>query len=68
MLGFTLEFKKWYLVLRGPKGRVYSAIGFSNKMPVFLPDRTVTLDEYIQERDDELVFTNMKTGEELFRF
>jgi hypothetical protein len=37
MIGFSLEFKRWYLVVRGPKGNVYSAFGFAKQMPVFTP-------------------------------
>ncbi len=28
MIGFSLEFKRWYFVLRGPRGRIYLATGF----------------------------------------
>jgi hypothetical protein len=66
MIGFSIEFKRWYLVLRGPKGRVYSAIGFAKQMPVLLPTHSTTLDQYLADRDDELVFTT-QDGEELFR-
>ena len=66
MIGFSLEFKRWYLVLRGPKGRVYSAVGFAKQMPVFLPTHTTTLDQYLANRDDEIVFTTTD-GEELLR-
>jgi hypothetical protein len=66
MIGFSLEFKRWYLVLRGPKGRVYSAIGFAKQMPVFAPTHTMTLNEYLEECDDQLVFTT-SDGEELMR-
>jgi hypothetical protein len=64
MIGFSLEFKRWYLVLRGPKGKVYSAVGFAKQMPVFTPTYTMTLDEYLEERNDQLVFTT-SDGEEL---
>jgi hypothetical protein len=66
MIGINIEFKRWYLVIRGPKGRVYSAFGFAKQMPVFLTTHTTTLDQYIADRDDEIVFTNSK-GEELLR-
>jgi hypothetical protein len=49
MIGFSLEFKRWYLVLRGPKGRVYSAVGFAKQMPVFTPTHTMTLQEYMDD-------------------
>jgi hypothetical protein len=66
MIGFSIEFKRWYLVIRGPKGRVYSAFGFANQMPVMLPDRSITLDEYLEDRDDQIIFTS--NGKEIMRF
>jgi hypothetical protein len=66
MIGFSIEFKRWYLVIRGPKGRVYSAFGFANQMPVMLPDRSITLDEYLEDRDDQIIFTS--NGREIMRF
>lgn len=59
MIGFSIEFKRWYLVIRGPKGRVYSAFGFAKQMPVMLSNRTITLDEYLKDLkdfDDQIVF------------
>lgn len=66
MIGFSLEFKRWYVVVRGPKGRVYSAFGFAKKMPVFTPTKTMTLQEYIDDYNDAIVFTD-QDGEELMR-
>jgi hypothetical protein len=66
MIGFSLEFKRWYLVVRGPKGRVYSAFGFAKQMPVFTPTKTMTLQEYMEDDDDAYVFTTTD-GEELMR-
>jgi hypothetical protein len=66
MIGFSLEFKRWYLVVRGPKGRVYSAFGFAKQMPVFTPAKTMTFQEYMEDYDDAYVFTT-KEGEELMR-
>jgi hypothetical protein len=66
MIGFSLEFKRWYLVVRGPKGRVYSAFGFAKQMPVFTPTKTMTLQEYMEDDDDAYVFTTTE-GEELMR-
>jgi len=37
MIGFSIEFKPWYITIRGPKGRVYLAMGFSKHVPVFTP-------------------------------
>jgi hypothetical protein len=66
MIGFSLEFKKFYVVVRGPKGRVYSAFGFAKQMPVFTPTKTMTLQEYMEDDDDAYVFTDQE-GEELMR-
>jgi len=66
MIGFSIEFKRWYLVVRGPKGRVYSAFGFAKQMPVILPDRTMTWDEYLKDRDDQIVFK--VDGKEVMRW
>ena len=65
MIGFTIEFKRWFLVIRGPKGRVYSAFGFTNQMPVFTPQKTMTLQEYLDDYEDAIVFT--QNGEEIMR-
>ena len=66
MIGFSLEFTRWYVVVRGPKGTVYSAFGFAKQMPVFTPVKTMTLQECIDEYNDAIVFTDEK-GEELMR-
>ena len=66
MIGFSLEFKRWYLVVRGPKGNVYLAFGFARRMPVFTPIKTVTLQEYMEDYNDAYVFTT-QDGEELMR-
>lgn len=65
MIGLTIEFKRWYLVIRGPKGRVYAAFGFAKQMPVFTPERTMTLREYMDDYDDAIVFTC--NGKEVMR-
>lgn len=36
MLGFSIEFKRWYIVLRGPRGRVYLATGFAKQLPFYV--------------------------------
>lgn len=45
MIGFSIEFKRWYFVLRGPKGRVYLATGFAKRMPVMTPIGTYSIDD-----------------------
>ena len=62
MIGFSLEFKRWYVVVRGPKGRVYLAFGFAERMPVMTPTGTYTLEDCVgtwpgDETDQELLDT-----------
>ena len=49
MIGFSIEFKRWYFVLRGPRGRVYLASGFAKRMPVITPIGTYDMEQYIEE-------------------
>lgn len=49
MIGFSIEFKRWYFVLRGPRGRVYLATGFAKRMPVVTPIGTYDMEQYIEE-------------------
>lgn len=51
MIGFSIEFKKWYVVIRGPKGRIYTAFGFAKRMPVFTSTGTYTIDDYCADPD-----------------
>ena len=44
--GFSIEFKPWYITVRGPRGRVYLATGFSKHVPVFTPRYTYLDSEY----------------------
>ena len=53
MIGFSIEFKRWYFVLRGPRGRVYLATGFAKNMPVFVDNRSVSLHDPI---DDDISY------------
>jgi len=60
MIGFSIEFKRWYFVLRGPKGRVYLATGFAKRMPVITLTGDYILDQCIStwpgdETDEELL-------------
>lgn len=45
MIGISIEFKRWYIVVRGPKGRIYLALGFAKRMPVFTPHGTYNIDD-----------------------
>jgi hypothetical protein len=49
MIGFSIEFKRWYFVLRGPRGRVYLATGFAKRMPVVTPIGAYDMEQYIEE-------------------
>jgi hypothetical protein len=49
MIGFSIEFKHWYFVLRGPKGRIYLATGFAKRMPVITPTGIYDMEQYIEE-------------------
>lgn len=57
MFGFSIEFKPWYFVIRGPRGRVYLATGFAKNLPVFTPVGTFNLDDstysYLLNEDGE---------------
>ncbi len=60
MIGFSIEFKRWYFVIRGPKGRVYLATGFAKRMPVITLTGAYTLNQCIgtwpgDETDEELL-------------
>jgi hypothetical protein len=60
MIGFSIEFKKFYFVLRGPKGRVYLATGFAKRMPVIILTGDYILEQCIgtwpgDETDEELL-------------
>jgi hypothetical protein len=43
-----------------------TAFGFAKQMPVFTPAKTMTLQEYIDDYNDAIVFTD-EEGEELMR-
>ena len=49
MIGFSIEFKRWYVIVRGPKGRMYLAIGFAKRMPIITPTGTYTIDQYLEQ-------------------
>lgn len=52
MIGFSIEFKRYYIVVRGPKGRIYLAFGFAKRMPVFTPTGTLTITDLDRRIDD----------------
>jgi hypothetical protein len=50
MIGFSLEFKRWYITLRGPKGRVYLCTGFAKRIPVFIsPAQAYALEQSVDD-------------------
>ena len=49
MIGFIVEFRPWYLVFRGPRGRIYLAFGFAKRLPKLSKFHTTPYDRY-QER------------------
>ena len=51
MIGFSIEFKRWYIVLRGPKGRIYLCTGFAKQLPVFISPMQAA--RFEAEADDE---------------
>lgn len=53
MIGFSIEFKRWYFVLRGPKGKVWLMTGFAKRMPVITPAGTFKLSDYYQGYYDD---------------
>ena len=49
MIGFSIEFKRWYVIVRGPKGRTYLAICFAKQIPpVTSPLNDLTYDDEIK--------------------
>ena len=53
MIGFSIEFKRWYITLRGPKGRVYLCTGFAKHIPVFISPAQAYKFEQAADWDDE---------------
>jgi hypothetical protein len=69
MIGISIEFKRWYVVIRGPKGRVYSAFGFAKQMPVFLLTHTTSFDQFLDDSFSAILadeWREEETDEELF--
>ena len=50
MIGFSIELKRWYVVLRGPKGRVYFAMGCAKQLPVITPVGCFTVEEFLKRQ------------------
>lgn len=53
MIGFSIEFKRWYIVLRGPKGRIYLCTGFAKQLPVFISPMQAARFEAEADIDDD---------------
>jgi hypothetical protein len=53
MIGFSIEFKRWYITVRGPMGRVYLCTGFAKRLPVFVsPQQSIAFDDEINDDED----------------
>ncbi len=53
MIGFSIEFKRWYIIVRGPMGRVYLCTGFAKRLPVFVsPQQLIAFDDDINDDED----------------
>ena len=70
MIGFSLEFKRWYITLRGPKGRVYLCTGFAKRLPVFISPTqayefdqasAILADEWSEDETDEELLDQLKS-------
>lgn len=54
MIGFSIEFKPWYITIRGPRGRVYLATGFSKHVPVYNNYQYYPFTRNTTSEDDDL--------------
>ena len=63
MIGFSIEFKRWYIVIRGPKGRIYLAVGFAKSMPVFTSTGTLTPDDCIDDSHSAILADEWREDE-----
>jgi hypothetical protein len=54
MIGFSIEFKRWYFVLRGPLGRVYLTAGFASRPPVVIPSGFTTWKDFFDKEGHNL--------------
>jgi hypothetical protein len=53
MIGFSIEFKRWYITVRGPMGRVYLCTGFAKCLPVFVStQQSIAFDDDINDDED----------------
>ena len=71
MIGFSIEFKRWYITLRGPKGRVYLCIGFVKRLPVFIsPAQAYAFEQAVDDSHSAILADEWRkdeTDEELLR-
>lgn len=64
MIGFSIEFKPWYITLRGPKGRVYLCIGFVKNIPVFIsPAQAYAFDQAIDDTHSAILADEWREDE-----
>ena len=64
MIGFSIEFKRWYITLRGPRGRVYLCTGFAKRLPVFIsPAQAFTFDQAIDDSHSAILADEWREDE-----
>jgi hypothetical protein len=64
MIGFSIEFKRWYITLRGPKGRVYLCTGFAKRLPVFIsPTQAYAFDQVIDDSHSAILADEWREDE-----
>ena len=71
MIGFSIEFKRWYITLRGPKGRVYLCTGLAKRIPVFIsPAQAYALEQAVDDSYSAILadeWANEKNDDEELR-
>jgi hypothetical protein len=64
MIGFSIEFKRWYITLRGPRGRVYLCTGFAKRLPVFIsPAQAFAFDQAIDDSHSAILADEWREDE-----
>jgi hypothetical protein len=64
MIGFSIEFKRWYITLRGPRCRVYLCTGFAKRLPVFIsPAQAFAFDQAIDDSHSAILADEWREDE-----
>jgi len=58
MIGFSIEFKRWYITLRGPLGRIYLTTGFASKLPIVIPNGFTTWEDFFDKERHDLCLSD----------